>query len=172
MFGPPGRAYVYRIHRATCFNVVTGPEDLGEAVLIRAVEPLEGLALMELARRCGTVGRTIPVGFALTNGPGKLCQALDITLADYGSDLLEGPVCAAGDGRASWLALEPRPSRRRVSVECSTRIGISKAQDAPLRFFVAGNPWVSVRRRPVQWAGSRRATSRASVSLPQTAESE
>ena len=147
MFGPPGRAYVYRIHRATCFNVVTGPQDLGEAVLIRAVEPLEGLELMELARRRGTVGSTAPIGLALTNGPGKLCQALGISLADDGYDLLRGPVCASRNGRASWLALEPRPSRRRVPVECATRIGISKAREAPLRFFIADNPWVSVRRR-------------------------
>src|SRR5690606_13575285 len=72
MFGPPGHAYVYRIHRAICFNVVTAPEGVGEAVLIRAVEPLEGIEVMEEARRRRSVGRTPPARFGLCNGPGKL----------------------------------------------------------------------------------------------------
>lgn len=149
MFGAPGHAYVYRIHRAICFNVVTGPEEVGEAVLIRAVEPLEGIERMQEARLRRTVGRTIPSRFALSNGPGKLCQALDITLSDNGCDLLRRSpkTLRAEEDADSWLALEPRASRDALRIECDTRIGISKAREAPLRFFIAGNPWVSTRRR-------------------------
>jgi DNA-3-methyladenine glycosylase len=141
MFGAPGRAYVYRIHRAICFNIVTAPEGVGEAVLIRAVEPLEGIEAMEEARRRRTVGRTLPAPSALSNGPGKLCQALDITLEDNGLDLIRRvatPECR--------LWLEPPSSRGRIAVERDVRIGISKAREEKLRFFIADNPWVSVKR--------------------------
>ena len=134
MFGPAGRAYVYRIHRSFCLNVVTGPAKRGEAVLIRAVEPLEGLDLMRRARERATVGANRPDGFQLTNGPGKLCQALDVDLALDGEDLL-----AVGDSRP--LRLLPRTNTPRVV--CSRRIGISVSVEAPLRFSIEGNPWVS-----------------------------
>jgi DNA-3-methyladenine glycosylase len=141
MFGAPGRAYVYRIHRAICFNVVTAPEGVGEAVLIRAVEPLEGIEAMEEARRRRTVARTLPARSALSNGPGKLCQALDITLEDNGVDLLRSVRASA---RRLWL--EPRSTSERIAIERDVRIGISKAREEKLRFFIADNPWVSVRR--------------------------
>jgi DNA-3-methyladenine glycosylase len=135
MFGPPGRAYVYRIHRSYCLNVVTGPEGRGEAVLIRAVEPSRGIELMMEARRRATVGRRQPGAAALTNGPGKLCQALGVDLELDGIDLLSGDLAAGS------LRLLPR--RRAPRIERSARIGISEATDALLRFYVTGSAYVS-----------------------------
>ncbi len=131
MFGPAGRAYVYRIHRSVCLNVVTGKEGSGQAVLVRAVEPVSGHTVMADLRAAATVGRSRPAGYALTNGPGKLCQALDIGIDLDGTDLVVGP-------ELRLLA------RTRVpQVRVSKRIGISKSRDLPLRFSIAGNPWVS-----------------------------
>ena len=134
MFGPPATAYVYRIHQVLCFNVVTGPRGQGEAVLIRAVQPLEGEDLMARARAAATQGSRPPSGFGLTNGPGKLCQALSITPRHDGQALLD-PDAAPG------LRLEIRPAV--AEIRTSPRIGISKGVELPLRFFEAGNPWVS-----------------------------
>jgi DNA-3-methyladenine glycosylase len=135
MFGRAGTAYVYRIHRSYCLNVVTGPEDRGEAVLIRALEPIEGEARMVHARSRATVGRTAPTATALTNGPGKLCQAFEIDLGFDGTSLLvphdRGP-------RLYLVAREDAPP-----IATSARIGISVARNARLRFFVRGNAWLS-----------------------------
>ncbi len=133
MFRHAGHAYVYRIHRSFCFNVVTGPEGRGEAVLIRAIEPIDGVDLMARARARNTVGRKAPSGKALTDGPGKLCQALDI------DDRLDG--CWLFDTDGSGLHL--LPGNATGPVVCSTRIGISKARSKRYRFFLRGNPWVS-----------------------------
>lgn len=162
MFGAPGRAYVYRIHRAVCFNVVTAPDGVGEAVLIRAVEPLEGIEAMEEARRRRTVGRAHPARSALSNGPGKLCQALDITLEDNGAELLRSV-------RECGLWLEPGSLRGRIAVERDVRIGISKAREEMLRFFIADNPWVSVKRAGVGSA-QRRAPESAEQVAPKSQE--
>lgn len=143
MFGPAGTAYVYRIHRSHCFNVVTGPEGSGQAVLVRAVEPLAGLEAMRRARRGATVGASPPDGVALTNGPGKLCQALGIDLRFDGATLLPARAQdAAVATSASGLFLLPR-TQAAPPLARSPRIGISKARDLPLRFFVRGSPWVS-----------------------------
>ncbi len=131
MFGAAGTAYVYTIHRSHCMNVVTGTPGRGEAVLIRALEPTAGLELMEEARERASAGNRPPTGYLLTNGPGKLCQALGITLADDGVALL-------GDG---GLFLEDRRRAPRVAV--SRRVGISKGREAAYRFFIEGSPWVS-----------------------------
>ena len=126
MFGRAGLAYVYRIYGIHhCFNVVTGPEGRGEAVLIRALEPLEGLPLMEAAR--GTAK-------ALTNGPGRLCQALGIDREFDGEDLLVSDRLFIMKGDA--------PRERIVA---SPRIGITQAADLPWRFYLEGNPHVSRR---------------------------
>lgn len=141
MFGPPGHAYVYFVYGVHhCFNVVTGPTGRGEAVLVRAVEPILGHELMRSRR-----GRDR----GLCDGPGKLVQAFAITRAHDGLDLVRGPL---GIWRAGTNA-------GRALVCAGPRIGISKSRDLPLRFFSADDrgrdragqratvPRVSARRR-------------------------
>jgi DNA-3-methyladenine glycosylase len=126
MFGPPGIAYVYRIYGLHwCLNVVTGPEGYPAAVLIRALEPLAGIETMRRRRR-------LRRDHELTSGPARLAEALGITGALDGHPLQEPPlVLAAG---------EPVPDE---AVAVGPRIGVTRAQDWPLRFYVRGNPWVS-----------------------------
>jgi DNA-3-methyladenine glycosylase len=135
MFGAAGLAYVYRIHRSYCLNVVTGPEGRGEAVLIRAAEPVDGLDAMRDARAHASVAMAAPEGFELTNGPGKLCQALELGVDLDGIDLLDR-------GAEAPLYLEPRIGKA-PDIVVSRRIGISVATDSPLRFAIAGNGWIS-----------------------------
>ena len=131
LFGPPGRAYVYRsygIH--ALLNAVCEPEGVGAAVLIRALEPIEGVELME-ARRGGVERR------ALCSGPGKLTQALDIELHHNGGDLARGPV-----------VFEERPAEwSGMPIVVDRRIGITKAAELPWRFCAAGSRFLS---RPVR----------------------
>lgn len=131
LFGAPARAYVYRsygIH--ALFNAVCEPAGVGAAVLIRALEPLDGLDVMR-ARR----GLERPQ--ELCSGPGKLTRALDIELELNGSDLLGGPV-----------AIEPpRPGWEAPELLIGPRIGITKAAELPWRFCAAGSRSVS-RPRP------------------------
>jgi DNA-3-methyladenine glycosylase len=137
LFGPPARAYVYRsygIH--ALFNAVTEAEGVGAAVLIRALEPLEGLDLMRERRG-------VPRTEDLCNGPGKLTQALDIELGLNGSDLLGGPVAIEA----------PRPGWESPELLVGPRIGITKAAELPWRFCAAGSRSVS---RP--WPKGLRAT--------------
>jgi DNA-3-methyladenine glycosylase len=129
MFGPPGHAYVYPIHARYCFNVVTEPEDVASAVLIRAVEPLTGVAAMQLRRRREPLRD-------LASGPAKLCEALAIDRHLDGWDLTLG--------RQLWIADDAGPPVFRIAQ--SPRIGVTSAQDLPLRFFVAGSRFVSGRR--------------------------
>lgn len=124
MFLAAGHAYVYQTRAHHCLNVVTGVDGFGSGVLVRAVEPLEGLEVMA-ARR----GRE---GYLLTNGPGKLCQALGVTLELGGHDLGLPP-----------LQLVRRDAVDPELVAVGTRIGITKNADAPRRFCLRGNPWVS-----------------------------
>lgn len=138
MFRSAGASYVYRIHRSHCFNVVTGPEGSGQAVLVRAIEPVVGVASMQRARRRATVGSTAPQGVALTNGPGKLCQALDIDLDLNGVKLVGETDRDAGVS----LRLLPRETPAPI-IERTIRIGISKARELPLRFVIRGNRWLS-----------------------------
>src|SRR5687767_2045780 len=85
MFGPPGYSYIYLIYGMySCFNVVTGAEGVGEAVLIRALEPLEGIDVMQQRRSIQDVHK-------LCNGPGKLVIAMGITKELYGHDLTQEP---------------------------------------------------------------------------------
>lgn len=134
LFGPRGRAYVYRIHRSFCLNVATGPDGCGEGVLIRAVEPVDGIELMESARARATVGRRMPTGYNVANGPGKLCQALDIDSGFDGVDLLTVE-------RNAPLRLLPRRTAPEMLV--TPRVGISVATEAPLRFVVRDSLWAS-----------------------------
>lgn len=124
-------AYVFQAYGLhACLNAITGPPGVPGCVLIRALEPTRGLAVM--ARRRGLPLESI----ALTNGPAKLTEALAITLADNGRDLARGPLVI--------LAPEPRPA---VAIATGLRVGITRATDLPLRFWIRGNRYVS-RPRP------------------------
>lgn len=132
LFGPPGVAYVYRsygIH--ALLNAVSEPEGVGAAVLIRALEPVEGIAVMRSRRGLESLE-------SLCSGPGKLTQSLGIELAHNGADLLRGPVVIS-DRPAAW---------RDPAVSADRRIGISKAVELPWRFCASGSRFVS-RRPPV-----------------------
>ena len=131
MFGPAGHAYVYMIHARWCLNAVTEDVGLGSAVLIRAIEPLEGLELMRVRR-----GTTEDVNLA--RGPARMCAALDVTKRYDGWDLTIG--CEL------WIADDATKDISPVRIARSPRIGISSAQRRLLRFYVAGNPFVSGRR--------------------------
>jgi DNA-3-methyladenine glycosylase len=127
MFGPPGHAYVYQIHRCFCFNCTVGQEGHGAGSLVRALEPVEGLDLMR-------VRRGVENERALCSGPGKLAQAMGITNEQYGLDLLDP---------GSPLRLERPPGESAFEVVTTTRIGISRAKELRLRFYIKGNPHVS-----------------------------
>lgn len=125
MFGPAGYLYVYFTYGMHyCCNVVTGPQGDGSAVLIRAVEPIEGEDVMQTHRQA--------TGKNLTNGPAKLCQALEINKDLNGHDLSLAPL--------KLLPGAPLDSR---AITTTTRVGISKEKDALLRFYITGNPYVS-----------------------------
>jgi DNA-3-methyladenine glycosylase len=126
MFGPPFHAYVYRIYgQHWCFNVTSESRGHGAAVLIRALEPDEGIALMQMRRGVNDLG-------ALCRGPARLAQALDIDRGLDGSDLLTGP----------QLLLLP-PERPSGTVRASRRIGIRLAAHRLLRFYERGSPFLS-----------------------------
>lgn len=128
-FGLGGFAYVYGIYGMhVCFNVVTNRQEVPEAVLVRALEPVEGIGLMGSRRGTGEA-------MALCSGPGKLCQALGITKMEYGLDL-------TGD-RLFITAGEEIPDG---AVCQSPRINIDYAQECaalPWRYYVRESPWVS-----------------------------
>jgi DNA-3-methyladenine glycosylase len=131
MFGPPGHAYVYMIHARWCLNAVTEDIGLGSAVLIRAIEPLEGLDLMRKRR-----GRERLLDLA--RGPARLCQALDVTKQLDGWDLTLG--------RELWIADDCASSGAPLRIVRSPRIGISSARQRLLRFYLPGSPFVSGRK--------------------------
>jgi DNA-3-methyladenine glycosylase len=119
MFGPPGHAYVYLIYGFwNCLNVVTAADGVPHAVLLRAIEPIEGIE-------------------NTTHGPGLLCRALHIDRSLNGADLL---------GDALWVEKPPRPQRLTPRIARSTRIGVDYAGDwakKPWRFFDRDSPYVS-----------------------------
>ena len=131
MFGPPGHAYVFFVYGMHWhFNLVTTAPGAPEAVLIRAIEPLEGVELMAGRRGLSRTARE------LANGPGKLCQALAIDRAAYGADLTVRPLYLL-DGPAPKIARSPR-------------IGIDYAEEwaeKPWRFYDRDSPFVSPARR-------------------------
>ena len=135
LFGPPGRAYVYFSYGVHwMLNAVCEPAGVGAAVLIRALEPLEGIDHMRERRGMDAVRQ-------LCSGPGKLTQALGIGPELNDTDLLRGPVRFSGRPRA-W---------RDVAVDVDVRVGITKAPDLPWRFLAAGNRYVS---RPARRAAA------------------
>lgn len=127
LYGPPGIAYVYFIYGMYwCFNAVTRSEGLPSAVLVRALEPLDGTALMH--KRRARVRHTAD----LTSGPGKLCTALGITGSMNGKSLQRRPIVIREGERVAD-----------EDVAVTTRIGITRSADWPLRWIVKGNPFVS-----------------------------
>jgi DNA-3-methyladenine glycosylase len=130
MFGEPGYAYIYRSYGVhACLNVVTEGVGVAAAVLIRAIRPQVGVELMR-RRRGERIGER-----DLARGPGRLCQALDLTLADDGVDLL---------GPALWLSETPGLDST-PSIATTARVGITQAAEWPWRFVVVGEPYVSAR---------------------------
>jgi DNA-3-methyladenine glycosylase len=137
LFGPPGRAYVYfsyGIH--SLLNAVAEVEGTGAAVLIRALEPVDGVEAMRERRRATRLED-------LCSGPGKLTQALGIGLSLNGTSLLDGPIAV----------LEREPGAREPRVVVGERIGITKAADLPWRFCDADSrhvsrPWPAAMRVP------------------------
>ena len=131
LFGAPGQAYVYRsygIH--ALLNAVSEPAGVGAAVLIRALEPVEGIDLMQERRRIDGVHQ-------LCSGPGKLTQAMGITLEHNGTSLSRGPVL-----------ITQRPRRwRDVRIDVDRRIGITRAVELPWRFCAAESRFLSRRVR-------------------------
>lgn len=124
MFGPPGHAYVYRSYGIHwCLNFVCREAGHGAGVLIRALEPVEGLEAMRARRDADDE-------WLLCSGPGKLCQALGVTRAHNGLPLSLPP-----------FALLPAPGE--MPIVAGPRIGISKAVDVPWRFGLAGSRFVS-----------------------------
>jgi DNA-3-methyladenine glycosylase len=130
MFGPPGRLYTYRSHGIhVCANVASGPDGTAAAVLLRACAIEHGI---DIARsRRGELVRTP----ALARGPGNLCSALGITMADNGIDLFEP---------ASPVTLQLHEP---LTATSGPRVGISQAADRPWRLWLAGRPEVSAYRR-------------------------
>jgi DNA-3-methyladenine glycosylase len=134
MFGPPGRLYVYRsygIH--ACANVVCEPAGSGAAVLLRALEPVEGVARM---RRHRSLAPEAP-DREIASGPGKLTEALALTLEADGCSLLRG----------SLRLRPPAPGDPRLGVATSPRVGLGRGRELPYRFFAPGSAWLS-RGRP------------------------
>jgi len=126
MFGPSGHLYVYFTYGMHyCMNIVTSGEGQGAGVLIRALEPLEGEAVM-------LQNRHDRGGLELTNGPAKVCQALGVNRSMNGHDLRHAP-----------LQLQVRPPLTPEQIIQTTRVGISRAADVPWRFFIKDNPYVS-----------------------------
>ena len=127
MFKEPGLAYTYQMHTHTLINVVAGPIGTPHAVLIRAVEPTDGIEKMHLLR--GVLAKETE----LTNGPGKLTKALAITMDYYGHPLTERPL---------YIAI----GKPVADIESSPRVGVrnaGEAADYPWRFYEKDNPFVS-----------------------------
>lgn len=134
MFGPPGHLYVYFTYGMHfCANVVTGSQGDPQAVLIRAIEPLNGWKVLRERRP------KAHTDFDLTNGPGKLCAAFGINREHNGRDLTEkqSDITLSSDPSPSGIPSHPD------SIRTGPRIGISRAVDLPWRFWLDGNLFVS-----------------------------
>ena len=134
MYGEGGKAYVYLcygIHHL--FNIVTNKKGLADAVLVRGLQPVEGINVMK--ERCHRSESQ------LTNGPGKLSQALSI-VSDYSGTPLD----------SDWIYVAGNPSEENPKIGVDVRIGVDYAgEDArlPWRFYIPGNPWVSKQKTPI-----------------------
>lgn len=129
IFGPPGHAYIYFIYGMyECLNVVVGAPGNPGCVLVRALEPVDGIEIMRKRR---PAARKLE---DLASGPGKLTLALGITRAQYGADLTRG----------SLVVRQPAEVRA-IEILATPRIGISQCAERPLRFLIRGNRFVSGR---------------------------
>lgn len=150
MFGPPGHAYVYRsygIH--LCLNITCGPVGFGAAVLVRAVQPGHGLAIMAQLRGLPQAAAThapMPLRRRLCSGPGNLAAALGISLHQSGDDLLQD------DAPLKLVQGAAVPARDRYA---GPRVGISRAQEVPWRFCERPSPWLSGRALKDSFNASR-----------------
>lgn len=125
MFGPAGHAYIYLIYGMHyCFNVVTQKEGIGEAVLIRALEPVEGIGLMKVRRGKKKITE-------LCSGPAKLVQAMGIKKEYNGMPLT---------GELLFLSLA---NEVKTEIITTTRIGIKEGAELPLRFYISGSKYIS-----------------------------
>ena len=133
LFGPPGHAYVYLVYGLhLLFNIVTGEDNPGEAVLIRALEPCEGIPVMEARRGTRDVQQ-------LCRGPGNLTKALGITRACNGYPLYSGNALTviSADGLSGYTPVAP------ADIVQTTRVGLHTAKSRPLRLYIKGNEYVS-----------------------------
>lgn len=129
MFMSPGTLYVYSIHARHCLNVVAEPEGSGAAVLIRSLQPWEGIDRMRVHRQREALRD-------LCTGPARLCQSLAVNLEQDKTDLISS--------RMIWIEESPTEvANGQWTITSSFRIGITKAQDLPYRFFVDGHDCVS-----------------------------
>ncbi|WP_373471795.1 DNA-3-methyladenine glycosylase [Carnobacterium alterfunditum] len=134
MYKEPGTIYIYSMHTHLMLNVVVQEKEVPEAILIRAIQPLKGVALMSERR-----GK---VGFAVTDGPGKLTQAMKITKLDDGTSVAESP-----------LIIDAATRKVPKKIQLSPRIGVpNKGEwtDALLRYTVVGNPYVSRKKGKIE----------------------
>ena len=146
MFGPPGRLYVYFSYgQHFCSNVVTGPDGVGSAVLLRAAQPLEGLEVMAANRGTDDVR-------LLCSGPARLTQAFGIVRAENGTDLVRD---------LSLMLLWGAPLSPRA-IGRSTRVGVNVGGERPWRFFERGSSFVSPGRPWTRAPASRARGSRRS----------
>lgn len=128
MFGPPGHLYCYLSHGIhVCANISAGPDGTPSGILLRAGEVVEGVDVVR-ARRGGAIDRD------LARGPGRLGQALDIQLEDYGADLTSG-------------AITVTPGEPPAEVASGPRTGLRRAAGRPWRYWIVGDPTVSPYRR-------------------------
>jgi DNA-3-methyladenine glycosylase len=130
MFEAGGRLYVYFTYGMHyCINIVVGQKGVGEAVLIRAAEPVEGIEIMQANRKITDIN-------SLTNGPGKLAQALGISDTALSGKILN---------KSSIILEPPKLETNPQDIVIASRVGITKAADLPWRFYIRGNPFVSKR---------------------------
>src|SRR5262245_13774063 len=140
IFGPPGHAYVYFIYGMyECLNVVAEREGHPGCVLIRALEPLAGIDIMQQRRRCHVLRN-------LASGPGKLTLAMNITRSHNGADLTRGDLVI-------------RNADDRFEIEVTPRIGIRHCSEWPLRFLIKDNAYVSHSPKPLDFRPALRTQS-------------
>lgn len=128
MFASGGRLYIYFTYGMHhCLNIVTGPKGVGEAVLLRAAEPIGGIEIMKANRGTDDIRN-------LANGPGKLAQALGITDTSLSGIILN---------KSSIILKEPEDPVNQSEIIAGPRIGIRQAAEQPWRFYLKGNPFIS-----------------------------